>query len=301
MSWKKRFGIMLCQPLDEHNLDRNYKTASLMLVQPKLDGIRAWVDWEGEEPYLISSQGHIINGVPHINLALKELRRQNNNHTEKLDGELYNHSISFEEIVSRVKRTKEAHPDYATIQFCIFDYKSSLPQTIRTDYLEKMEKVWYEAAPTDMRYALKWVPTVAAKREQLTKYLNNYLEAGYEGIIVRNPLAGYVETRPYTILKWKPAKKDWYEIAQVLEAVSEEGIPLGRVGSFICTDRYGNKFNVGPGMGITHEEAKTLWKVREGLVGKYAEIYYQNLTSKGVPRFGKFSIAITGKSGEYGG
>lgn len=293
MAWVKRFGIMLCQPLDEHNLDRNYKLSPLMLVQPKLDGVRAWVDWVDGEPLLISSQGHIIYSVPHINMALKELSRLNGGHQDKLDGEIYSHGLPFEEIISRAKRTKELHHDYATLQFHIFDYKSQLPQALRMEYLEKLEKNWHANSLSDTHFALCWVPTVAVKREQLTSYLNNYLTAGYEGIIIRNPLASYVETRPYTILKWKPSKKDWYEIIDVLEAVSEQGVPLGRVGAFTCTDRYGNTFNVGPGLGVDHREAERLWDARKELVGQFAEVYYQNLTNKGVPRFGKFSLSVT--------
>ena len=293
MSWQKRHGIMLCQPLDEHNLDRNFKLAKKMLVQPKLDGMRAWVDWVDGEPVLVSSQGHTIDGLPHINLALKELRRLCNNHQENFDGEIYSHGLSFEDIISRAKRTTERHPDYATLQYHIFDYKAALPQGIRTDYLEKLKALWDEKAEGDLHFALNFVPTIAATRGQISEYLDRFVRDGYEGIIVRNPLAGYVETRPFTILKWKPSKKDWYRIEAVEEAISEAGTPLGRVGAFVCCDRYGNTFKCGPGLGATHFVASELWQKREELIGQYAEVYYQNLTTKGVPRFGKFSLAIT--------
>lgn len=292
MAWTKRFGIMLCQPLDEHNLDRNFKLCDQMLVQPKLDGVRAWVDWVDGEPLLISSQGHTITSVPHINLALKKLR-DITGVEHNYDGEIYSHGLAFEEIISRAKRTTELHCDYATLQFHIFDYKSSAPQGERTFYLDKVELDWDEADDPELHFALNFVPTMLATRRQIEKYLDGFVRDGYEGIIVRNPLAPYVETRPFTILKWKPSKKDWYKITAVEEAFSENGSPLGRVGAFVCTDSYGNTFRCGPGLGATHSVASELWSKREELIGQYAEVYYQNLTTKGVPRFGKFSLAIT--------
>lgn len=292
MAWTKRFGIMLCQPLDEHNLDRNFKLCKYMLVQPKLDGVRAWVDWVDGEPVLVSSQGHTITSVPHINLALKELcdvtsLRHN------FDGEIYSHGLSFEDIISRAKRTAELHHDYATLQYHIFDVKGTDMQVCRMRMLQYLETEWKRVADPELHFALNFVPTMTARRGQIAEYLDRFVRDGYEGIIVRNPLASYVETRPYTILKWKPSKKDWYKIEAVEEAISEDGTPLGRVGAFMCSDRYGNTFKCGPGLGATHSVASELWQKREELIGQYAEVYYQNLTTKGVPRFGKFSLAIT--------
>lgn len=292
MSWQKRFGIMLCQPLDEHNLDRNFKLCDIMLVQPKLDGVRAWVDWVDGEPLLISSQGHTITSAPHINMALKKLRDVTGL-ARCYDGEIYSHGLSFEDIISRAKRTTELHPDFLTLQYHIFDYKDSEMQAYRSMTLQDLEKVWEGVDDTELHYALNFVPTITAKRGQIAKYLDRFVRDGYEGIIVRNPLASYVETRPYTILKWKPSKKDWYQITAVEEAISEDGTPLGRVGAFVCTDSHGNTFRCGPGLGATHSVASDLWQKREELIGQYAEVYYQNLTTKGVPRFGKFSLAIT--------
>lgn len=292
MSWQKRFGIMLCQPLDEHNLDRNFKLCDTMLVQPKLDGVRAWVDWVDGEPLLISSQGHTITSVPHINLALKKLRDVTGL-ARLYDGEIYSHGLSFEDIISRAKRTTELHKDFLTLQYHIFDYKDSEMQAYRSRTLQDLERVWEGVDDTELHYALNFVPTITAEREQIAEYLDRFVRDGYEGIIIRNPLASYVETRPYTILKWKPSKKDWYQITAVEEAVSEDGTPLGRVGAFVCRDSYGNTFRCGPGLGATHSVASELWQKREELIGQYAEVYYQNLTTKGVPRFGKFSLAIT--------
>lgn len=290
MAWVKRSGIMLCQPLDEKNLARNFKMTSHLLSQPKLDGMRAWVDYVEGEPVLISSTGHVIQGMPHILLSLKGLNTRSGRPLN-YDGELYVHGMEFEEIISRTRRSVELHEDYSAIQYHIFDYKSQDVQAERTAHLQGLFADWQ--ASTELTYALQLVPTKLCTKEQVAEQLDAYVAQGYEGIILRNPYASYTETRPFTCLKWKPSKSDAYKIVGVEEAISEEGIPLGRVGALTCVDRFGNEFRVGPGLGITHKEAEDMWAKKDALPGSFAQVYYQNLTTNGVPRFGKFSLIVT--------
>lgn len=302
MSWQKRQGIMLCQPLDEHNLARNKKLSGQMIAQPKLDGQRAWVMWNEDEPILVSSTGDTIYGVPHINLALKELAK-GLKERRCYDGELYVHrEITFEEILSRTKRLpNNLHSDYTRIQYWIFDYKSEEPQGIRIGKLASdlsRFQFWTEEEEEGYIFKdiLKSVPYKILDIEQVVieEQLNTYVQEGYEGIILRNPLPSYEERRPFTCLKWKPSKKDSYKIIDVHQAISQEGIPLGMIGSLDCEDRYGNTFSVGCGLGLTEGKKRLLWDSRQDLIGKYALVSYQNLTKYGVPRFGKFTeITIT--------
>lgn len=289
MAWKKRTGIMLCQPLDERNLERNFKVFDVMLAQPKLDGMRCWVEWRDHEPLLWSSEGNLITGVPHISLLLKDWAA----HCGEIpfDGELYNHSMKFEDIISVVKRQGDnLRDDFTKVQYHIFDNKTDRLNIERFG----VNKVAFQRMPESVRKedVFQLVPTHPVKREMVDLQLQDYLDAGYEGIILRNPLALYVEKRPWTILKWKPSKWDIYRVLEVVEAQSENGFPLGRVGSLVCADRFGNTFSVGPGLGITHEKAEELWEQRSFLLQKFAKVYYQNLTDRGVPRFGKFSLIV---------
>lgn len=300
MVWAKRTGIMLCQPVDERNLERNFKAFPTMLAQPKLDGMRCWVKWEGDTPRLISSQGELIMSVPHIELALKDFAHITGLKPE-LDGELYAHHMVFEKIISICKRHAEnLHPDYFEMQYHVFDYKSIAMQLPRITNLKEWFKEWMNKSDRALRYILKQVPTIVVDRAGVEPAMQKFIEEGYEGIILRNPLASYVERRPYTILKWKPSKNDWYKITDVEEAVSEDGIRLGRIGALVCEDTFGNTFKCGSGLGLTHADTERLWQDRQQLIGKYARVFYQNLTNAGVPRFGKFTTieSIDKTSGE---
>lgn len=280
---------MLCQPLDERNLRRNFQTISVMLAQPKLDGMRCWVQWVDHEPVLWSSEGNPITGVPHINVLLKDWAKVCGE--VQFDGELYNHSMNFEDIISVTKRSFDNLKEgFSNMQYHIFDCKEPGINAERYIKLRTM----FESMPSDVRLAdvFHLVPTESVGYNFVDEKLEQFISEGYEGIILRNPLALYVEKRPWTILKWKPSKHDTYEIKMVVEAMTESNAPLGRVGSLVCMDRFGNIFSVGPGLGITHEKAAKLWELRDELVGKYAKVYYQNLTANGVPRFGKFSLIV---------
>lgn len=287
--WRKRSGIMLCQPLDERNLTRNFKECPYMLAQPKLDGMRCWVQWLDHEPILWSSEGNIITGVPHIRVQLKDWAATCGE--LPFDGELYCHNLPFEDIISITKRGGDnLRDDFTDIQYHIFDIKGAEPNVTRLQTIQEA----FEKMPQSLKdtASFEMVPTTTIIRAEVDAKLEAYISAGYEGIILRNPLASYVEKRPWTILKWKPSKHDTYRIVQVSEAISESGTPLGRVGSLTCTDRFGNLFNVGPGLGINYGRATELWEQRESLLGMFAQVYYQNLTTNGVPRFGKFSLIV---------
>lgn len=293
MAWTKRTGIMLCQPLDDKNLERNFKSFPLMLAQPKLDGVRAWVDWVDDMPILISSEGNVYESAPHIQLALKDLAKMIGQKVS-FDGELYIHNRAFEDVVGMAKRKSEnKRDDYLDLQYHIFDYKGfNVMQGQRIIDLKEWFTTWVHQADQAIVNALNLVPTFKVTKEEVSDKLTEFVEQGYEGIILRNPSAFYTEKRPWTILKWKPSKHDWYEIVEVIEAKSEKGVPLGRAGAVTCIDRFGNVFNVGTGLGLTHEKAEELWQNRETLKGMFAEVYYQNLTTNGVPRFGKFSLVV---------
>lgn len=300
MVWAKRHGIMLCQPLDDHNLARNWKLSPFLLVQPKLDGMRCWVDWDTELnwPTLVSSQGNPITSCLHIQYALRDLAALTNCFYN-FDGELYSHSLPFEEIISLTRRA-DYDKDCLRVGFHIFDYKAEKGNGERQLVMSELFEQWRKDGDPQYRECLQQVETIAVRNnEEIDHYLARFVNEGYEGIIVRNPMAPYVEKRPFTILKWKPSRSDWYEIIEASPAIdSKTGQDLDYLGSLTCKDRFNNRFNVGTGLGMTLPEKQKLWAVRAGLPGLYAKITYQNLTSAaGVPRFGKV-VEISETSGE---
>ena len=264
---RQRIGVMLAYPLCENRLS---KWPKQFFVQPKLDGIRAlWVPEQG----LLSSTGKEIVSVPHIERALVDsgLRHQ-------LDGELYIHGKSFQEIASIVRREKNLHPDYEQVVFTVFDIKvEGITQDKRIDLLMSLGSKYSKA--------IQLLETHLCDKKRMMEYLTYFIEIGFEGIILRHPTAMYYPKRSTDLMKLKPTKTDNYLIIGVVEEVSIDGILKNSLGAFICQTGSEEPFQIGSGPALTRDGRRWLWLNKEKLIGKVLEVKYQELTNRKVPRF----------------
>ena len=264
----RRHGIMLAKPFEEK---RFLKWGTAILAQPKLDGMRcrALIDEQGKVCLLSSERNEIT--LPHIEAALTGMGLRG----IELDGELYTHGMGFEQLISRAKRTVNAHDGAEEVEYHIFDKVSADAQHERLAQL----KLWRWHAP------LHLVPTTyVANLDFLAAQLNVYLEQGYEGLIVRHPFAPYERKRSLYVMKYKPQQEDYYTCVGCVEECDKWDSPKGRLGSLILTSDEGTLFNCGTG--FTAEQREQLWKQRTKLAGQVVRVRYQALTpGKCVPRF----------------
>ncbi|OQB10009.1 MAG: DNA ligase [Parcubacteria group bacterium ADurb.Bin216] len=268
-----RSGIMLCYPFEEKRLD---KWASTVIVQPKLDGDRCRAIFsELGNVTLLSSEENVINSVPHINAELESLGYKN----IELDGELYRHTMNHDNIRSIVGRTKNIHKDYSEIEYHVFDIVNNSPQYDRVMQIS-------DIIPDDMKY-IKVVPYRAIYGiSNIMTALDEYINDGYEGIIVRNIDNRYVRKRSTNIMKFKPRKSDYYVIVGYKEEVNKNGQPKGTLGALILSSGDNDTFDVGSGSFFTADNRRLLWKERDNLIDQVAHIKYQHLTpGRRVPRF----------------
>lgn len=274
-----REGIMLCYPFEEKRL---YKWGAPWYIQRKLDGERCRAICNNQHVQLISSEGHEFKFLPHINEALGRLFLQG----VELDGELYNHGIPFNEIHSIVSRKVNPHPEYALVEYHIFDIVNQNPQANRFNELERLwDYIKYKGASEE----IKWVPPVmVVNMDQVMHFFDISCEEGYEGFVIRDKSNLYTRKRSTQIMKFKPHKEDVYEVVGTQEEVSIDGKAKNALGAFICRGDDNALFNVGTGPLLTREGREALWEARESLPGQYLKVKYQNITSgkgKGVPRF----------------
>jgi DNA ligase 1 len=273
--WK---GIMKAYPFEESRLA---KWAPPYIVQPKFDGVRCrsipiQTGPKGNEVMLLSSEENVIYSVPHINYALQGV-------TAELDGELYCHGMSFEEIISITSRTVNIHPDHKKIQFHVFDIVNEEPQMKRSIIIENLRGInpLIQVAPF-------WV---CSSLDEVLKTYDQIINLGYEGIIVRHTQAPYIRKRSTFVMKFKPKKEDTYEIIGFVEEESKHNVPKCSLGSFILDSGDGSTFNVGSG--FSADQRHSYWDHREELIGKSVRVKYQHLTSgKKVPRFPVFVEVI---------
>jgi DNA ligase-1 len=270
--WK---NIMKAYPFTEERLA---KWNPPYIVQPKYDGVRCRAipiaGAHGEGCILLSSEENIVYSVPHLNTIIGGLGLK-----AELDGELYCHGMSFEEIISITSRTVNLHPDYKKIQFHCFDIINQEPQMKRSLIIENLRGL-----NPHIVVAPFWL---CADLDDVMRTHDKLHELGYEGIIVRHAQAPYELKRSLYVMKFKAKKEDDYEIVGSQEEIDKNGIPKGTLGALVCKSGDGNTFNVGSGFNA--DQRRELWIDRESLPGKIANVKYQHLTTgKQVPRFPVF-------------
>jgi len=265
---------MKCVPFEEKRLA---KWTPPYIVQPKLDGIRCRaIRLEDGEFLLLSSEESIIMSVPHINRMLSDRIKA----PIELDGELYCHGLSFEQITSITSRTVNISDDHTKIKYHIFDIvDKSLPQIRRLVLLDQLKGLssWLEVTSN----------YVCGSLEDILKAYDSIIEHGYEGIIVRHCDAPYECRRSPWVMKFKPKQEDNYEIIGAIEEISKDGNPKDSLGSLVLRSGDGNTFNCGTG--FSAEQRRELWDIRGILPGNVARIKYQHITTGNkVPRFPVF-------------
>jgi ATP-dependent DNA ligase len=267
-----RKGIMLAYPLEENRL-RKWNTSTYIL-QPKLDGdrCRAIFDASGNVT-LLSSEENEINSVPHIKEQLQGMGLS----SVELDGELYTHGVAHQDIHGAVSRRVSLHSAFEDVEYHIFDIVSEDVQLKRLIALG-------EHIP-ETRNVRRVRMDTAKTLDEIVATMNRYTDMGYEGVIVRHPLATYTRKRSVYMMKFKPRKDDWYTVVGYEEEISIHGEPKNALGALILMDEGRQTFKVGSGPILTREARVELWKQKENLAGRLAHIKYQGLTNKKIPYF----------------
>ena len=267
-------------------------TVGTVFSQPKLDGIRCIAMREG----LFTRTGKEITAVPHISEALESFFKLYPNAV--LDGELYNHAYKddFNKIIHLVRKqnlTDEHLAESAEmIQYHIYDAPvigngkwAMTEKDLYSDRTSKLDASFVNLG-LEKEDCLVIVPTVEIHgREQLDRCYEDYIEAGYEGQMVR--LDGpYENKRSPKLLKRKEFVDEEYKILGYEEG---EGNRAGTVKHFKFKNKDGKEFNSNVKGSFSY--LTKLLEIADTLIGKDATIKYFNLTPDGVPRF-PYVIAI---------
>ena len=267
-------------------------TVGTVFSQPKLDGIRCIAMREG----LFTRTGKEITAVPHISEALEPFFKLYPNAT--LDGELYNHAYKddFNKIIHLVRKqnlTDEHLSESAEmIQYWIYDAPvigngkwAMTEKDLYSDRTSKLDASFVNLG-LEKEDCLVIVPTVEIHgREQLDRCYEDYIEAGYEGQMVR--LDGpYENKRSPKLLKRKEFIDEEYKILGYEEG---EGNRAGTIKHFKFKNKDGKEFNSNVKGSFSY--LTKLLEIADTLIGKDATIKYFNLTPDGVPRF-PYVIAI---------
>ena len=228
-------------------------------MSEKLDGVRAY--WDGHQ--LVSKGGQVFHPPQEFIDALPPFA---------LEGELWGGRNTFSETVSAV-RQKQPHSGWLELKFGIFDVPEK--SGAFSSRIRQAEN-WFSAHPFAYAFVIHQVPVKdqAHLREELAR-----VEAlGGEGLIVRDPEAGYRVGRSHQILKVKTCHD---AEATVIKALPGKGKLDGKMGALLVVMNDGTKLRLGSGFSIPERE-------NPPVPGTVVTFKHYGFYASGIPKFPSF-------------
>jgi len=264
---------MLAKNYKDHKNKVNYP----VMVQMKLDGIRCLATKiNGDTITYKTRKGKPITTVSHLTPSLLEKMQID----ETLDGELYSHDLTFQQITAAVKKERE---DSLKIEFWIYDVVDP-EKDFKYRYRQYYSKKDFPGLVTVESY-------VAYNEEEVYKCHDEIVKMGYEGAIIRSMTGGYeYKKRSNRLLKLKSFDDAEY---QVVGGYEGSGSAEGHV-TFICKTTDNKEFGCVPRG--NHEYRAALWNNLDRIVAakSFITVRYFGLTDDGLPRF---PVGVSFRSG----
>lgn len=236
-----------------------------VLVQPKFDGFRAvYIPGVG----LMGRNGKKIRNR---NLE-KHFRRIFSITDYVLDGELYSHTVGFNEIASILNSEDKEIPEH--IVYMVYDgmpKKEWEKQNCKMGYLERLTEI-------KKFFGFLNIPQgfTCDKPEQVSGCFKMMLDDGYEGVMIKAKDGLYqwkrVRLSSGIMMKLKPSCTYDLEIKDFEEG---EGKHKGRLGKFIVDF---NGVSVGVGTGLDDETRSAVWGNLEAYRGRIIEVKAMEVT-----------------------
>lgn len=237
-----------------------------VLVQPKLDGVRA----VASKHRMMTRQGKDVQPGRGLRAVLSQLPDN-----VVLDGELYEHMAGFNSVLSKV-RAGNWDTGLGFHAFDLVDAKQPFQQRY-ADLEALVASLTHHQQPGDTSGRhLSLVPTLpAANADEVELQMTQFIAAGYEGIMVRSAQGVYqMGTRCRELLKLK--RFETHEFLVVAYKKDRRGLLV-----LECETENGARF--GAVMAATHQERREL--TSSAVVGRQATVKFQGYTEDAKPRF----------------
>lgn len=291
------FGCQLAHDSANHES----KVTGKRFIEVKLDGVRViTIVHPDGRVNMFSRNGKEFVNFPHIAEQLKFVASIGGiDHAMVLDGEVM--SSSFQDLMKQVHRKSDVQSDDAVLN--LFDIitleefeagYSETSQIQRSEILQNWYSVYETSMPNVTVVGQELVDLDSEAGQRKYKEINALaIEGGYEGIMIKDPMAPYECKRSHAWLKLKP----FIEVSLEVQGVEEgTGRNEGRLGALICSGDDGGKFiQVNCGSGFTDNDRIDYWTNRNTLFGAVVEVRADAVTqnqdgtySLRFPRFLRF-------------
>ena len=278
----KEFIPMLAQT---YKKKKGFETPCI--IQPKLDGVRAYFD-KSKGTFRSRNHKEYFN-MDHLTEHLSSIPDN-----VIFDGELYNHDMSFQELMKYVKLKEIKEDDTVDMEDgdgedeksmldeikkcvkyhifdCYFPDKPDMPFSERYQYLESLE-----FSKTDIYLVEIQEMTDIANINTIHDY---YSEQKYEGIMLRTPESPYEFKRSKFLQKYKIFVDEEFEVIGFdKEVQGKKHLVL-----WVCKTVEDKEFTCRPTG--THKDRAELYKRASDYIGKKLTVEFQEYTDDKIPRF----------------
>ena len=280
-------------------------------LEPKLDGVRVLMIVMPQQSFgtyiqfggyiqvtSYSRNGKVFENFTHIEQQIgdnfhKLVRKAGTSNLSMgfvLDGEVIGNS--FQELMRQARRKENVQAEDSV--FNIFDIipLNAFREGHWNAQLEKRIKILEDMRPIiDDMPNVELLPHImvdldtAAGKDQLMRYAKDQVNAGFEGIMIKDLDAPYECKRNTFWMKWKPTITVDLEVIDVEEGT---GRNKGRLGALVCagTDD-GKEITVNVGSGFSDSDRDDLYINRNLVVGRTVEILCDIITQN---RDGTYSL-----------
>jgi len=247
-------------------------------IQPKLNGVRCLVERKGNT---ITFWSRKSKQYKNFNLYMEQEFLNFMKDGEILDGEMYNHGdMTFQGLMSLIK--DEKHPELDKLKKYVKFHCYDHPDT-KLGFKDRYVR-WrnYDFPYGNSLKYFRLVDTFPVKNEKdVAKYHGEFMEAGYEGSIIRSG-----GTEPYNFQyrdNQLQKHKDFLDAEFVIVGCKEgTGKDEGKA-IFVCRIKGGLEFSVRcKGADAVRQEQ---WTNRKKYMGKELTVRYQTLSDDGIPIF----------------
>jgi len=275
------------------------KITGKKLLEPKLDGVRVItvVNAENKTAVMYSRNGKELENFGHITRAI-EANIELFDRSMILDGEMV--SSSFQALMKQVHRKSDVQSEDARLM--LFDIiplsefqrgSSVMGQKRRSNLLRSMKAVFNKVGSIDV------IPQIEVDLEsyvgelEFKQYNKDAIEAGFEGIMIKDVDSIYECKRSVSWLKMKPFIEVSLEITDVEEGTGKN---VGRLGALVCSGvDEGRDVRVNVGSGFSDADRTEFWANRDSLNRQIVEVRADAVTqnqdgtySLRFPRFLRF-------------
>jgi DNA ligase-1 len=272
------FGCQLAHDSANHES----KVTGKRIIEVKLDGVRVItiVHPNGRVDQFSRNGKELVN-FPHVKEQLSKIAGQ---FTEPmvLDGEIM--SSSFQDLMKQVHRKSNVKANDAVLN--LFDAlpltafelgESATTQEQRSEWINSWFEFNRDALPNVTVVGQELVDLDTEAGQKRFKEINALaIDGGYEGIMIKDPMAPYECKRSYAWLKLKP----FIEVTLTAVAVEEgTGKNVGRMGAVLFEGTDDSKFiRVSVGSGWSDKDRDDIWRSRKAVLGQQGEIRADAIT-----------------------